>query len=81
MIQLVAEGDDYWTRMSKGAQLDQRSSSLIYINEMVDGESLLVDLKTKGLSTRAKNFNNTLIIYGHPIETLEAHDSLRRAGI
>ena len=81
VIQLVAEGDDWWTRMSKGATLEQRSTSLLYINEMIDGESVIVDLKTNGLSTRATNINNTLIIYGHPTESLHAQDSLKGAGI
>ena len=81
MIQLVAEGDDWWSRMSKGATLDQRATNLLYINEMIDGESVLVDLKTKGLSTKARNMNNTLIIYGHPLESLHAQDSLKGAGI
>ena len=67
--------------MSKGASIDQRAASLLYINEMVDGDSVLVDLKTKGLSTRASNCNNTIIIYGHPLETLHAQDSLKAAGI
>ena len=67
--------------MSKGATVEQRSTNLLYINEMIDGESLIVDLKTKGLSTKANNINNTLIIYGHPLETLLAQDSLKGAGI
>ena len=67
--------------MTKGATLEQRASNLLYINEMIDGDSLLVDLKTKGLSTRAENYNNTIVIYGHPLETLQAQDSLKSAGI
>jgi len=67
--------------MSKGASIEQRAANLLYINEMIDGESLLVDLKTKGLSTRSKNFNNTIIIYGHPLESLHSQDSLKSAGI
>ena len=67
--------------MSRGATIDQRASNLLYMNEMIDGDSLLVDLKTKGLSTRAKKFNNTMVIYGHPLETLHAQDSLKPAGI
>ena len=67
--------------MSKGATLEQQSAHLLYVNEMVDGESVLVDLKTKGLSTKAKNCNNTIIIYGHPLESLHAQDSLKGAGI
>ena len=67
--------------MSKGAKFDQRASNLLYINEMIDGDSLLVDLKTKGLSTRANNFNNTIVIYGHPLESLYAQDYLKSAGI
>ena len=45
--------------MSEGATVEQRSSNLLNINEMLDGELLLVDLKTKGLSTKAINCNNT----------------------
>ena len=67
--------------MSKGATLDQRGSGLLYLNEMIDGDSLSVDLKTKGLSTRSSNFNNTMVLYGHPLETLLAQDSLKSAGI
>ena len=67
--------------MSKGATIDQRAGNLLYINEMIDGDTLLVDLKTKGLSTRAKNCNNSIVIYGHPLETLLAQDSLKPAGI
>ena len=67
--------------MSRGATLDQRCASLLYLNEMIDGETLIVDLKTKGLSTRARNCNNTIIIYGHPLECLRAQDSLKGAGI
>lgn len=67
--------------MSKGATIDQRAASLLYINEMVDGDTVLVDLKTKGLSTRTSNCNNTIINYGHPLEALNAQDSLKAAGI
>ena len=67
--------------MSKGARLDQRGSGLIHLNEMIDGDSLAVDLKTKGLSIRHSNFNNTMVIYGHPLQTLLAQDSLKSAGI
>ena len=67
--------------MSKGSTVEQRGSSLLYLNEMVDGDSLLVDLKTKGLSTEAENYNNTIILYGHPLESLLAQDSLKSAGI
>ena len=67
--------------MSKGATIEQRASNLLYINDMVDRDSLLVDLKTKGLSTRAENYNNTVVLYGHPLETLQAQDSLKSAGI
>ena len=81
MIQLVAEGDDQQCKMSKGATLDMRATSLLYLNEMVDGDSLVVDLKTKGLSTRASNYNNTIVIFGHPLQPLLAQDSLRSAGI
>ena len=81
IIQLVAEGNDWWLRMSRGATLDQRSATLLYLNEMIDGETLVVDLKTKGLSTRARNCNNTMVIYGHPMPCLRAQDSLKGAGI
>ena len=67
--------------MSKSATADQRAAGLLYINEMIDGDSLKVDLKTKGLSTKAKNLNNTIILYGHPMESLLAQDSLKGAGI
>ena len=67
--------------MSKGATIEQRGSSLLYLNEMVDGDSLLVDLKTKGLSTSSSNYNNTIITYGHPLEALLTQDSLKTAGI
>ena len=67
--------------MSKGATIDQRASNLLYINEMIDGDSLLVDLKTKGLSTRSSNYNNSIILYGHPLVSLLAQDSLKPAGI
>ena len=67
--------------MSKGATVEQRSSNLLYINEMMDGVLLLVDLKTKGLSTKAINCNNTIVIYGHPRESLHAQVSLKAAGI
>ena len=81
IIQLVAEGNDWWFRMSRGATLDQRSATLLYLNEMIDGETLVVDLKTKGLSTGARNCNNTMVIYGHPMACLRAQDSLKGAGI
>ena len=81
MIQLIAEGDDWWNRMRKGSTVDQRGSSLLYLNEMIDGDSLLVDLKTKGLSTEADNFNNSIVMYAHPLESLLAQDSLKSAGI
>ena len=67
--------------MSKGATVEQRAGNLLYINELVDGETVLVDLKTKGLSTRAKNCNNTIILYGHPLESLHSQDSLKGGGI
>ena len=67
--------------MSKGATLEQRSANLLYLNEMIDWETLAVDLKTKGLSTRATNCNNTNVIFGHPMECLRAQDSLKGAGI
>ena len=57
--------------MSKGAAVEQRAANLLYLNEMVDGETVLVDLKTKGLSTKAKNCNNTIILYGHPLVSLK----------
>ena len=48
--------------MSKGSTVEQRGSSLLYLNEMIDGDSLLVDLKTKGLSIEANNYNNSIIL-------------------
>ena len=67
--------------MSKGSTVEQRGSSLLYLNELIDGDSLLVDLKTKGLSLEANNYNNSMIIFGHPLESLLAQDSLKPAGI
>ena len=67
--------------MSKGATVEQRAGNLLYVNELVDGETVLVDLKTKGLSTRAKNCNNTIILHGHPLESLHSQDSLKGGGI
>ena len=81
MIQLIAEGDDWWNKMSKGSTVDQRGFSLLYLNEITDGDSLVVDLKTKGLSPEAVNYNNSIIIYGHPLKSLLAQDSLKAAGI
>ena len=81
MLQLIAEGDDWWSKMSKGSAVKQRGSSLLYLNEMIDGDSLLVDLKTKGLSLEAENYNNTIILYAHPLASLLAQDSLKSAAI
>ena len=61
--------------------MDSRSTQLLYLNEMVDGDTLVVDLETKGLSTQAFNYNNTIVIYGHPLKQLHAQDSLKGAGI
>ena len=40
-----------------------------------------MELKTKHLTTRALNFNNTILLYGHPVEFIRNLDSLKAAGV
>ena len=67
--------------MSKNASTEVRGSALTWLNTMIDGDELQVELKTKKLTTRARNFNNTLILYGHPAQFVLIMDSLKSAGV
>ena len=77
MLIIEDEGDEWWARMSKNASMELRGATLSWINQMVDGDELLVELKTKHLTTRASNFNNTILLYGHPVEFIRNFDCLR----
>ena len=67
--------------MSKSAKPECRGLTLSWINELIDGSTMLVEFKTTGLSTRATNLNNTIVTYGHPEETMMIMESLKSCGV
>ena len=42
---------------------------------------MCIEFKTKNLTTKARNMNNTIVLYGHPSETLLVMESLKLAGV
>ena len=67
--------------MSKNAKPEQRGLILSWVNELIDGSTMLIEFKTQKLTTKAKNLNNTIITFGHPVETLLIMDSLKVCGV
>ena len=67
--------------MSKNAKADQRALVLSWVNELIDGSTMLIEFKTSTLTTKAENLNNTIITFGHPVETLKIMDSLKPCGV
>ena len=67
--------------MSKNAKVEQRGLTLSWVNELIDGSTMLIEFKTQNLTTKARNLNNTIITYGHPAETIEIMDSLKTCGV
>ena len=67
--------------MSKNAKPESRALTLSWLNELLDGDTMLIEYKTTGLTTRANDINNTIITYGHPGENLMIMDSLKPCGV
>ena len=67
--------------MSKNAKPEVRGLTLSWVNELIDGSTMLIEFKTQNLTTRAKNLNDTIIKFGHPVETLMIIHSLKICGV
>ena len=67
--------------MSKNAKPEHRGLALSWINELIDGSTMMKEFKTANLTTRAKNLNNTIVTYGHPVETALIMNSLKTCGV
>ena len=67
--------------MSKNAKPEFRGLTLSLENELIDGCTMLSAFKTQNLTTKAKNLNNTIITFGHPVETLLIMHSLKTCGV
>ena len=67
--------------MSKNAKPEFRGLTLSLENELIDGSTMLSEFKTQNLTTNAKNLNNTIITFGHPVKTLLIMHSLKTCGV
>ena len=67
--------------MSKNAKPEHRGLVLSWINELIDGSTMLKEFKTTNLTTSAQNLNNTIITFGHPKKTLLIMESLKTCGV